>query len=67
MSLTRAQWVEMWQDIKRVEAVLDQENYVCNDKECPSDECKALSAVISRTKDKIESVIGQMRTTPDEL
>lgn len=52
MSLTRNDWVELWEDVKLLEKEL-KTNLTSYDK-------SVYKHIIYRTKQKIESVIGQM-------
>ena len=60
MSLTREQWIEMWNDIKKIEEQIERTCNCCGCNFYGDDAIKAI-------KDKIELVIGQMRTNPEEL
>lgn len=62
MSLTRAQWEELWKDMEMLERAYDENAIPPH-----SGYRRAVRGIIKRTKDKIESVIGQMRTSPKEL
>lgn len=55
MSLTRVEWVEMWNRIKEIEI-----RHLVEDNGCICDECKKLEGHIKYIKDKIQQVIGQM-------
>lgn len=50
MSLTRAEWEAMWQDLKRIEALVPRTT---------DRHARILDAVV-RIKKQVESVIGQM-------
>lgn len=52
MSLTRAQWAEMWESVKSIEfdAALLQSNVVK----------KSIMIEVNKIKEQIQSVIGQM-------
>lgn len=52
MSLTRAQWVEMWESIKSIEA----DAKILNSKVVK----KSILDEVQRIKEQIQSVIGQM-------
>ncbi len=54
MSLTRAQWNKMWDEIKAIE----REIKFCN--EIPRGKRVIIITKIERVKEQIESVIGQM-------
>jgi hypothetical protein len=64
MSLTRDQWVEMWNSILYIE--LNSQN-VEEAKRCKCSSCRAICNRIKIIKNHIESVIGQMRTSKEEL
>ena len=53
MSLTRAQWVNMWESIKRIEALTKNLNYNAIKREQVRNE-------VDHIKGLIEQVIGQM-------
>lgn len=54
MSLTRDQWVEMWNDIKGIERTVK----FCQ--EMPRGQRATTLSKIERIKNQIQSVIGQM-------
>ena len=65
MSLTREQWLEMWKDIKQIEEMSE----ICTENNCIDTECgyrKSTQSIVN-IKNKIELVIGQVRTTKEEL
>jgi hypothetical protein len=55
MSLTRAEWLKMWDNIKKLEKRLEGELCLMG---CSS--CDDMRNVIEDTKKKIQQVIGQM-------
>lgn len=54
MSLTHQEWLDMWEDIKKIE------------RDVPKSWNNTRRS-IKNIKDKIEQVIGQQRTSADEL
>lgn len=62
MSLTRKEYIEMWEAIKRLELLVNDWAAECH-AECHAEQCidcKETINAVNLIKDKIQQVIGQM-------
>ncbi len=62
MSLTRAEWLEMWKSIKYLEEAYDQQSPLVH-----SGYRRGARTAIKDIKKKIQQVVGQLETDPRAL